>query len=356
MRSVQEFSEKFLNQYIREEETAQGAEDPSIDDDAYLDTFFPFQITWFINLNCNLRCPYCFLPEKSVSFEKPENEQIQKIALALKKHEIFSVDILGGEPFLESGKTVLAVQELKKNGISVRSISTNGTIFDEALVNELKKNPYHVLQVSVDAPDPSTYEKVRAGKNFEKIAENIERFVKSGLNVYLGFVITKDNFEKIGEFFDFCEKLRVKGVSFGGFVPVGRGAGIKEKQLSAEEAAKVYRKIKNRKTFLKVLMQSDISDGGCSGGMAYAVMMPNGDLYPCAMLIWCERLKIGNILEEKMSKENNAFFRKVNAFKFTSKCKDCSYPPICSKACKALLLQNYDSLDFQQKSGCPDED
>lgn len=72
-------------------------------------------------------------------------------------------------------------------------MSTNGLVYDEAIVNGLMKVGIGYLQISMDACDSDTYATVRSNATglFDKAMANIKRFVASGLPISMSFVIMR---------------------------------------------------------------------------------------------------------------------------------------------------------------------
>jgi len=314
----------------------------NIDPEAFRDDFFPFEITWFVTLDCNLKCPYCFLPDKKPPVVSLQVKDPIEVLKRFKKRGIFKVNVLGGEPFLLRQTIVDLATHCEQFGVVYRSTSTNGTIYDKKINYALKNLRFkHILQVSLDATNPRTYFLMRGNKNFELVLENTTKFVKDGLHVMLGMTLTKYNILEIEDFVRLAEKLGVEMISYGGMMPLGRGERVKDWHLSFVEMKDTYKRIKALKTPLQVVLPNDIYGQTCAAGVGQASMLPNGDLYPCNMLLGIKEAKIGNLFNEQLNKYNNSWFIKLSANKVPKKCDECELPPICDQACKAICYEYF---------------
>ncbi len=313
----------------------------NIDPEAFEDSFFPFEITWFITLACNLKCPYCFLPENCHRSSLPP-VGVLKVLKRCKEKNIFKINVLGGEPFLRKEMVINLAKNCEKFGVVYRSTSTNGIIYDDQIVEALNSLKFkHILQVSLDATNPKTYFLMRRNNHFELVLKNISKYVKKGLHVMLGMTITKHNFNEIETFARLAENLGVEMISYGGMMSLGRGKNVSGWHLSFNEMRELYSQIKKLKTSLQIVLPNDIYGQTCGAGVGQASMLPNGDLYPCNMFLGVEEAKIGNFFDRRLNKYDNPWFIKLSANKVPKKCDECKLPPICDCACKAICYTRF---------------
>lgn len=304
----------------------------------------PPRISFFITYKCNLRCPYCYLPEKF--FEQKDEKSLEEIISEFKKTKIKSIDILGGEPFLEKKKLIKLLQISLKEGIDINSISTNGTIWDEEVIYYIKKIKGVTVQVSVDSATPATYRIMRASSQFEKVIGNVKRFVKSKIRTIISFVAARENWKEIKKFIELAKKLNVKGISLGGFIPIGRGIKCKEWMLNLREISEIYTLAKSERK-IKIF---GIEEKDCPAIRESVAILPNGDIYPCGLFISFPETKIGNIFERKMPP--NKFLKKLINLEIPAKCKKCPFPSLCFKPCKAFIYSRFKYNFSKSKINC----
>lgn len=82
----------------------------------------------------------------------------------------------GGEPMLHP-RAVELMEYAKKAGAKIGLI-TNGSLFNEENSRQLLKAQIDMIEFSVDASDPKTYERVRNGLNWDALLRNVKMMVK----------------------------------------------------------------------------------------------------------------------------------------------------------------------------------
>ena len=234
---------------------------------------------------------------------------------------------------MEKEKLLQIINYCSHCDIQLKGISTNGSIYDKEISRALRGLNNFSLQVSIDAATSRTYLIIRNSQDFLRVIENTRRFVKDGLNVTMSMVLTRMNSQEIGMFAKLAEQLGAKQLSFGGFIPLGRGKDIGHWSLNYFEILKSYRVIKELKTNVKII---GFEDQYCPAGTKSLDMLPNGDLYPCALFFGFKESKIGNILDETFDSLRSWVKNLIN-FKVPNKCKNCPMPPVCHGGCKAFI-------------------
>jgi radical SAM protein with 4Fe4S-binding SPASM domain len=123
------------------------------------------------NLNCTM-CPRRFMTRKVgmmdfTLFKKIIDESCGFVEL-VRLH-------LFGEPLLHKG-IVDMINYAENSGIRT-VVSTNATMLDERISQEILVSELSFLVLSLDAAKKDTYEKVRASRDFDKVISNIEKFL-----------------------------------------------------------------------------------------------------------------------------------------------------------------------------------
>ncbi|MDI6591458.1 MAG: radical SAM protein [Patescibacteria group bacterium] len=287
---------------------------------------------WLITLECNYSCPYCYLSkQRKISDNQGRVREILKI---LKKSGFSELDISGGEPFLAENALVQAVNFCTTHDLRIRSISTNGTIFSSKVVSSLKEVSDFVLQVSLDAATPATYQTMRNSNYFNPLIANVQSFIGAGLEVFLGITVTKVNYKEIAMVIELAEKIGARGVSLGGFIPLGEGSRLISWCLSKKEMEEVFSICKNVSKKIKII---GLGDNSCPAGVDKWCVLPNGDLYPCALLVNFEEGKVGNLFQKDKFPPLGEWLQKFLEFQPPLKCQNCYLPALCYGGCKAAL-------------------
>lgn len=300
---------------------------------------------FLITLQCNYSCAYCFIPD-FIKRKKIKERRIEAIVAELKQRNFDEIDITGGEPFLEKKRLIETINLSVANDIKIRSIATNGSIYDPEVALVLRDLNGFVLYVGLDAATPATYQRMRNSLEFEKVIKNIQRFIKKDIEVILGLVVTKINYKEVSEIIKLAEILGAVGISIGGLVPIGEGKKVAKWSLNKSEMEEVFRICKESEKKIKLI---GLGDNTCPAGSEKWCVLPNGNIYPCALLVSIKEAKVGNLFQKK-SISSSRWFRNFIQIRVPLKCQKCHLPSLCPGGCKALFYsKNLSSF----KGSCP---
>jgi radical SAM protein with 4Fe4S-binding SPASM domain len=141
---------------------------------------FPMMCVLSFVYICNAKCPSCPYTNSTIRADYRDrpymNEDTFKIiADQCGKHSAWVRISGGGEPMLHP-KAVELMEYAKTAGAKVGLI-TNGSKFTEECSRRLLDAALDMIEFSVDAGDPETYDKVRRGLNWENLLTNVKRMV-----------------------------------------------------------------------------------------------------------------------------------------------------------------------------------
>lgn len=139
---------------------------------------------------CNLRCNYC-MPSEGINFA-PNNalftiEELSKLSSILVSQGIDKIRITGGEPFVRKDVMVLLRHLSNLEGLKDISITTNATVIGP-YINELKALGIKNINVSLDAINRDTFERITRRKEYETVHANILKLITEGFNVRINFI------------------------------------------------------------------------------------------------------------------------------------------------------------------------
>jgi radical SAM protein with 4Fe4S-binding SPASM domain len=274
------------------------------------------------------------LPEKKPILEL----ELKKILDSFERKGFSSLEISGGEPFLFSEILLKTIKYCNSKGLKLKSISTNGSIYEEKCVKVLRSIKDFILHVSLDAATSITYQKMRNSHQFKQVVRNIQRFIDRGLNVFIGMTVTNKNYQEIAPLIKLAEEIGAKGVSIGGFIPIGKGKQVSPWILTQEEIEQILIKLKTTETKIQILGPGD---NICRAGTYEWCILPNGDLYPCPLFLNFEEAKIDNICSKGHSISNTKWLRWLTSLKPPIKCQSCDAPPLCYGGCKAVFYEKF---------------
>ncbi|MGB7395827.1 MAG: GTP 3',8-cyclase MoaA, partial [Pricia sp.] len=139
---------------------------------------------------CNLRCNYC-MPAEGINFAKNDRlftiDELSRLSEILVSQGIDKIRITGGEPFVRKDLMVLMRRLSKLEGLNDISITTNATIIGK-YIDELKDLGIVNVNVSMDAINRETFEKITRRDQYDTVHNNIIRLITEGFNVRINFI------------------------------------------------------------------------------------------------------------------------------------------------------------------------
>ena len=139
---------------------------------------------------CNLRCNYC-MPSEGIDFAKKDQlltiDELGRLSEILVGQGIDKIRITGGEPFMRKDLMVLLRKLVKLDGLDDVSITTNATLI-RPYINELKELGIHNINVSLDAVDKATFERITRRDHYDTVFNNLNRLIIQGFKVRINFI------------------------------------------------------------------------------------------------------------------------------------------------------------------------
>jgi radical SAM protein with 4Fe4S-binding SPASM domain len=345
--------------------------------------FSPFLIVWNVTRACNLNCVHCY---ERARIRAPDELDTVGAKLAVRKLAAAGVAYIafsGGEPFMRRDIFEI-IEEVRRNEMAF-SIATNGTLVTPETAARLKELNCAFVQVSLDGATPQTHDSFRGAKSFEQTIEGIRNLVAAGIQVGVAATATKHNLPEIPSIVDKAEELGAMVFMSYNFIPTGRGATMKEKDLSPKEREELLSWLAGQIGKRKISLLSTAPQysricagvgqlslthfdtfgqdkefaesarflgefvGGCGAGRLYAALEPNGDIEPCVFI----PLKVGNILRDDFLEvwQNHPTFKKIRDRKnFKGYCGTCEYRNLCG-GCRARAYAYFGDL-AESDPGC----
>jgi len=179
-------------------------------------TGFPENINFSTDESCNLYCPSCrikkilhgdgplYLARKSL------DDRIWDEVLAQPKSKKINIHITGsGDPF---GSKVFRERLLSLDCTDRPNMyfyfKTNGVMLTPKMWDSLSRihNNIKNINISIDSARPETYDKIRAGGNWNTLMSNLQYLdpisAERGIEIYYDYVVQKSNHR---EMLEFCE-------------------------------------------------------------------------------------------------------------------------------------------------------
>jgi mycofactocin radical SAM maturase len=305
----------------------------------------PVNVTWEITESCNLSCSHCL----SADLRAPGRGELdtglcRDVLDELARMQVFQVNLGGGEPFLRDDILDL-LAHAHALGITT-CVSTNGTVLDADLVDELLCLDAPVyLQVSLDGASAQTNDAIRGEGTFARILRGIELLAERGYpDLSLNMVVTRVNAGELGAFHELARGFGAR-TRLSRFRPSGAGCGRwEEYRLSREQLLELstflgeHRNIATGDSFFSLAPESrrELGLRRCGAARMTCAIAPDGGVYPCAFL--CDpAFHAGNVTERPLSDIFQdspvlAAFRELEV----ESCRDCDRFSACHGGCPAI--------------------
>jgi len=143
-----------------------------------LNVTFPKKIQIETTIHCNGKCTFC--PQKDVTREPAfmEEKLIHKIIDETRGQGIIYRPFLLNEPFCDK-RLPDVIRYIKQDKSAVVELNSNGGVVTDAFGKAVIEAGLDVIRFSLDAFSPEVYDKSGRGDRYEKVKENIIRFIEN---------------------------------------------------------------------------------------------------------------------------------------------------------------------------------
>lgn len=252
---------------------------------------------------CNAMCKMCTVNKWG---KHPNPFMPDRIFIKMADELISHKDIVrtvnlsrDGEPLLDR-KLEEKIAYLKEGGIKHINFSTNASLLTGERARSLLESGLDEIMFSIDGLRKETFEKIRAGLCFEKITENVLRFIKlrndmsSPVKIRVRMVLQKENISEVEEWGKYWRSVLQEqdGVHAKNIHGWGN-------QLDNYEAMQEFEKITR----------------ACTSPFSTMIVRYNGDVTICPLDFDCMYCN-GNIAKQSMEDiwQNGKYFKQFRKF------------------------------------------
>ena len=309
---------------------------------------------------CNLGCPYCYVANKMTFMTKEIwDKGYNDLADFLKRsgNPEFQISFFGGEPMLNWDMIEYIVPQLKADKrCKGMNIITNMTMIDEYKANYLKENGVGIswsfdgmssnetrpLLPMFENKNPETGEQFDGILELYKSKQDLIKSLTNGCKV----MIWPGNTNSMTENFEFLYDMGIEHPDFSLVRDdVWTVDDIKQYKVELTRLADKYIEyIKSGKPASIGFFRLSILDTlygltkgkrpfGCFAGCNGAVLMPNGEFYPCARFASKKLMKMDENFDFK-------YYQKEFSPENFDKCKSCDLKQVCNAGCTYSQVQN----------------
>lgn len=182
---------------------------------------YPSALTLAITTRCNMTPP-CVMCTRNINSPTSEIECEDRIIQRVK--QIFPyLDILylhsNGEPLYSSHFE--QILEMVRPPTKIR-FNSNGHLLDERMANLIiNSKVVDVINFSIDAASPETYQKIRPGGDFHTVIKNISRLAQivrkkklDYFTIIINMCLMKENIKEAPAFIRLAKRIGARGVDF----------------------------------------------------------------------------------------------------------------------------------------------
>lgn len=306
-----------------------------------------------ITTKCNLSCVFCDHAYLNIKGKNLTLNDFKTILNKLPNLRQLSPQGLG-EPLLNPD-FFLMLETAKSRSINTY-VNTNFTIFSEEKAKRLAVLADDLV-ISLSAASSEIYESVHRGASFEKVVENIRRFmrIKESLGqktaeVQIKFIIINKNVQEMQKLITLAADLGIRNICFEDLIPFKEINDLKVKEEEIAREMGVVKKIAEEKGIIRLLIhlgKKPYTINKCPWPFGRIFIDVNGGVYPCCSLgvFWGkevsrERFAFGNIFTDDI----NAIWRGKKMEALRRKIAQSKVPEICKEA-NCLYVQGIDAKE-----------
>tara|TARA_R110002020_G_scaffold18530_2_gene64552 strand:- start:463 stop:1362 length:900 start_codon:yes stop_codon:yes gene_type:complete len=131
------------------------------------------------------------MPEEGINFAKNDKlftiDELVRLSEIVVSQGIDKIRITGGEPFVRKDLMVLLRSLSKLTGLKDISVTTNATLIGP-YIDELKQLGIKNINVSMDAINRETFERITRRNQYDVVYNNMIRLITEGFNVRINFI------------------------------------------------------------------------------------------------------------------------------------------------------------------------
>ncbi len=291
-------------------------------------------ISLSVTHRCNLNCHHCSYSAVGPmdKTEEMNTEQVISTLDNIINCNPHNIVITGGEPLIREDFVEFS-DYLGEHYKGEKALMTNATLIGSKNIDCIIRN-YTSLDISMDGVDEATCATIRGKGVYASVIKAIRELQRNGMKkISLSMVLTGNNVHLKDRFLDLCAELQVKALPRE-FIAIGRGKENFD-YLNRDEKRE-HRIVSYAIENVEML---DLRACCCAAGVGEIFIEPNGDIYPCPLLIE-KKFFIGNVFTDTI--DLKSYFENEDYFETESykeldlldasnheRCKDCSVNQFC---------------------------
>jgi AdoMet-dependent heme synthase len=311
-------------------------------------------IAWELTRNCNLNCIHCRASATlGPHADELSTDECRKIIDDIAGFAAPVIILTGGEPLLR--EDIFDIIEYGTGKGLRLVIAINGTLLDEEKARALKDKGIQRVSMSLDGKDKGSHDSFRGVEgSFDSVMKAAAILRSVELPFQVNTTVTRLNVEDLGAIYDLVRSIGAVAWHIFLLVPVGRGEGLKGKELdtkkyeevlewlySVEEKNELEIKVTCAPHYYRIVKEKGGTpkSAGCLAGKSFMFISHKGEAQPCGYL----EMASGNVRKEgvrKVWEESPVFEQLRDLSQYTGKCGGCRYLKICG-GCRARAREMF---------------
>ncbi len=311
-------------------------------------------VAWELTRNCNLNCIHC---RASATLGPHTGElatgECKKIMDDIAAFASPTIILTGGEPLLREDIFDI-IDYGNRKGLRL-VIAINGTLLDEEKAKRLKAGGIRRVSLSLDGKTPETHDKFRGVEgSFASVMRATRILTDVGLPFQINTTVTRFNVDDLGDIYELVKSIGAVGWHVFLLVPVGRGEGLKGKELDTQKYEEVLEWLYGIETkneleikvtcaphYYRIVKEKGDTpkSAGCLAGKSFMFISHRGIVQPCGYL----ELPSGDVRKEGIRhvwEASPVFSQLRDLSSYRGKCGGCRYLKICG-GCRARANELY---------------
>lgn len=309
---------------------------------------------WEITLSCCFSCKYCGSGGGIARPDELNTNECLDLARQLAELGCQRVSLIGGEIFMRKDWEIIA-KTITDYGMALNLI-TNGYIFNDSLIDDIKDANIESIAVSLDGPR-EVHDKYRQAGSFDRAMEAIKTLCSHDINVSIISTLNSENVKYLEEFYNIIKEYPIFAWQLQACSPMGNAARNSVDYRFNPMDVIDFVETKINEANFAVGIADNIgyftpNDGrirgnlsgrayfrGCSAGISAIGIDSVGNIRGCESL-YDDQFIEGNIRKEALADIWNnpdkfAYNRRFDQSLLTGKCSSCELGKYCAGGCRS---------------------
>ena len=323
---------------------------------------------WEVTLACCFSCRYCGSKGGKARGDELTTEECLDVAGQLADLGCERVSLIGGEVFMRPDWSAI-VKALTDRNVRV-SIITNGYLFSDTLISQLKELNIESVAVSLDGPE-RVHDSCRQKGSFRRAVTAIDTLAESAIPVSVITTLHSQNVPYLEEFYGFLKSRTISAWQIQACSPMGNAAEsgidyhfdfgrvirfVEENVHTAPFMMGIADNIgyfTETEGYLRGNLSGKARFAGCRAGLTSIGIDSIGNVRGCESM-YADCFIEGNVRKQPLrdiweSPDAFAYNRKFTADLLTGKCAECRYGMICAGGCRSYNYFTHGKMYESQK-------